>query len=758
MKFFRNNLFILLQIFTAVIFYRQFFFLGKLPIPADTIVGLYHPYRDLFSADYPSGIPFRNFLITDPVRQQYVWRKLAVDQLKQGLLPVWNPYSFAGTPLLANFQSAVFYPLNILYLFLPFSLAWSWQIVLSTLMAGMAMYLFLRNLKLDSPAAFIGGVIYAYGGFAIAWLEWNTLLHAAAWVPLALLAADKLTTDKGRKWPLVLSACLLSSFLAGHLQVFIYGFILVVSYLSYRLIRMEKSRSKHVKKAVLSFGIFILLSLPQALPTLNFILNSYRTADQSQLSEGFFLPWQNLIQFLVPDFFGNPATGNYFGVWNYGEFIGFIGVGGLVLAISSILLLKDATVRFFAAVSLICLLFALPTPAAALIRNLNIPFLSSSQPTRLLFLLDLSLSVLAALAFQRLHGTVSGRHRALSVSGRPLLFILNGMAVLFFATWLLVLVPAITSGQLPPPNQISLRNLIWPTSVFMLVYIFLVLFIFLKTEYVRKIFLWLFVVLIITDLLRFGWKFTSFSEPGYLYPESRIIKELKSDRSLFRIMSLDRRILPPNFSVVHGLYDVSGYDPLYLTNFALYAAAWDRQKPDISPSAFNRIVTPQASDSFLADLLNVKYILSYGILDNPNYSFIINEGETFLYRRQDFFPRAFLVNRQVVVNNAQEAIEEMYDLGVNLRLTAVSEGDLGLAESPLADNESAQITAYLPNLIKIKTAANQSRLLVLSEIHNPFMKATVDTLPVKVHRVDLSLTGIIVPPGNHEIQVEWKLL
>src|SRR5258708_2516312 len=111
-------------------FFKSFFLQNLLPIPSDTIVGLYYPFRDLYASTNPNGLPFKNFLITDPVRQQYPWRNLSIDLEKKMQLPLWNPYSFAGTPLLANFQSAPFYPLNLLFFLLPFSTAWSVLIIL----------------------------------------------------------------------------------------------------------------------------------------------------------------------------------------------------------------------------------------------------------------------------------------------------------------------------------------------------------------------------------------------------------------------------------------------------------------------------------------------------------------------------------------------------------------------------------------------------------------------------------------------------
>src|SRR5258708_27527337 len=101
-------------------FFRSFVLVGNLPIPSDTIIGLYHPFRDLCALEYPRGIPFKNSLITDPVRQQYPWRSLGIALEKQWKLPLWNPHAFAGTPLLANFQTAAFYPLNVLFFLLPF--------------------------------------------------------------------------------------------------------------------------------------------------------------------------------------------------------------------------------------------------------------------------------------------------------------------------------------------------------------------------------------------------------------------------------------------------------------------------------------------------------------------------------------------------------------------------------------------------------------------------------------------------------------
>src|SRR5437870_2093187 len=62
----------------VLLFFKPLFIQKLLPVPSDTIVALYYPFRDLYAKNYQNGVPFKNFLITDPVRQQYPWRSLSI--------------------------------------------------------------------------------------------------------------------------------------------------------------------------------------------------------------------------------------------------------------------------------------------------------------------------------------------------------------------------------------------------------------------------------------------------------------------------------------------------------------------------------------------------------------------------------------------------------------------------------------------------------------------------------------------------------
>src|SRR5579872_3774047 len=155
-----------------IIFFKSFFLQNFLPIPSDTIVGLYYPFRDLYASTNPNGVPFKNFLITDPVRQQVPWRALAITAEKQITLPLWNPYSLSGYPLLGNMQSGVFYPINLIFFLFPFTFSWSMLIFLQPLLAGFFLFLYLQNKKLALLPSLLGAVSFAFCGYFVSWMQW----------------------------------------------------------------------------------------------------------------------------------------------------------------------------------------------------------------------------------------------------------------------------------------------------------------------------------------------------------------------------------------------------------------------------------------------------------------------------------------------------------------------------------------------------------------------------------------------------------
>ena len=741
-----KKIFPVLFIFSlSIVFSWQFFTNGLLPIPSDTIIGLYHPFRDLYSENYPNGIPFKNFLITDPVRQIYPWKELAVSVMKNFELPLWNPYSFSGTPLLANFQSGVFYIFNFLYFILPFSIAWSYIVLLGPLLTGLLMFFYLDNLKLNKWASLIGATTITFSGFFVAWMEWGSIIHTTLWLPLILLSVDKIFFQlkenskiqfkfKNYCWPLIFIFSLTSSFFAGHLQTFFYLFVFSWIYFLSRWIQFGFQKRLLILFIIIN-SLFIILAAIQWIPTLQFILLSARNVDQAGFnSEGWLIPWQHAIQFVAPDFFGNPTTLNYWGVWNYGELVGYVGVLPLILAVFSMFFRRDKKTLFFGSLFFISILFSFPTLLAKLPYLLNIPYIATAQPTRLLFITNFSLAILCALGFDYLFKTKNKT---------AIIYPLTFASIALGCLWVFI------------PNehmQVVRSNLLLPTFLLVFSWILMIALIAFQKKRSTSMIICIIIVGVVSfDLLRFGWKFTPFTDKSYLFPETLAIKFLQENLGEHRIMSTDSRILPPNFSTIYRVQSLDGYDPLYLLRYGELIAASQRQKPDIRPPfGFNRIITPQNYDSEIIDLLGVKYVLSLSEITSPKLTKVFQEGQTFVYENKQVLPRAFFVKELRWAVNKEVAINMMFQENFDPLRIAIVENIKFDIESFAVGKVS--ISYYSENKVIIETDNEGIGFLILTDSYYPTWKVRIDSALDKIYKTDYNFRGIIVPSGKHKIE------
>ncbi len=739
-----------------LIFFWQFFIKGLLPIPADTIIGLYHPFRDLYAKDYPRGIPFKNSLITDPVRQQYPWKNLAIDIEKNWELPLWNPYNFSGTPLAANFQSAAFYPLNILFIMFPFYLSWSFFILLALMLAGIFFYLYLQNLGLNKWASVLGSITFSFSGFFISWLEWGNVSHTALWLPLILLSTDKIISTINHKaanvknkkillWSFIFVFSLTSSFLAGHLQIFFYLFIFSIAYLLARWIQFGR-KLKILLLFTIYYLLFVVMTAIQWIPTFQFIFLSGRSLEQIPWQNpGWFIPWQNLIQLIIPDFFGNPTTLNYYGIWNYGEFVGYVGMFPITIAFFALVFRKDKKTLFFGIAFFISLIFAFPTIFAKLPFKFDLPFISTSQPTRLLLIADFSLSILAALGLDYF---ISSKNK------KKVLYILGLFSVLFVLLWGFI---TVFHGNLISLENLKVakQNLIFPTVLFLIASLLVLAFVFFpeKNKYRQKIAPFLIyglIIVTIIDLFRFGWKFEPFTKREYLFPSTPITTFLQNQKQPFRIMSTDSRIFPPNFSIMYKIQTLDGYDPLYLQRYGELMAASGRGVPDIRPPfGFNRIITPQNYDSKIIDLLGVRYVLSLSELSSSKLTKVFQEGETRLYENKNVIPRAFFVEKTRAAKNRHESIKFLFGISDYSKEAVVEDTNVFNSIWKIGN---AKIIDYSSNKVVIEAENNGKGFLILTDSYYPTWHAKIDKVETKIYLADFNFRGIVVPKGNHKIE------
>lgn len=742
----KNSIKISLLLLICVIgfFYKDTFLSAKIPVPSDALVGLYHPWRDLFSGQYPNGIPYKNFLITDPIRQQIPWRKEAMEHITKGKIPLWNSNDFSGTPFLSNIQSGALYPLNLIFFLVSFPIAWSILIIFQSFAGGILMFLYLYNRKLSPASACLGAIAWIFSGFFIAWLTWGTIAQAALWFPLILLSIDGWREEKQFPYLVLLGVSLAMSFFAGHAQIFFYGVILTCCYACYRFIFLSKDtafeRGIWFPSGIAVTFLFVLIATSIVWwPFYHVLSESSRFMDPSLLTkEGWFIPYQHLIQFLIPDFFGNPATLNYWGTWNYGELVGYIGIIPLLFALRAIVRPNKHTM-FWIVVLVVSFLFALPTPLSQLPYMFQIPLISSMQPTRLLVLICFALSVLAAYGFHQ----VIEEKRSIVV---PWIF----MAVCFSV----ILIIEYQFFSIIPVEYLSVvkRNTIIPVAVFAGATI-LYLISRVKKEWIIVTVVGL-LLLTSIDSLRFGKKFTPFTPLTLFFPQTKTTQFLLEQQRPLRVMAIDDRAFPANVAGYYNIESVSGYDPVSLYRYEAFIAAMERGKPDIAfPFGFNRIVSPKRYDSPLYPHLAASYIVSLSPLEN--LPMVFQEGETRVYKDQRALPRVYIVNTVRQAASDQEAINLLYDPLFQVGKEAVIEKPL---PEPLM-NHAAEIHGYEENngRIRINYTADGPVFFVLSVPFDSWWRATINYKETEIYRTNFAFQGVLAPMGTHVIEFTYGI-
>ncbi len=196
------------------------------------------------------------------------------------------------------------------------------------------------------------GLTYGLGGYLVAHWVFPSMVYAIAWLPLLLALTEKTVTrastragtgaGKGRcgagpyRYAGLLALAIALQLLAGHAQTSFYSLLIVAAFALWRAIRQ---RGDGIVRCAWPVALAVVLGLAlaavQLLPTAELTAHSQRAgplADLQFAHELSFWPWR-LISLLAPDFFGNPARGEYWAHGTYWEEAAFVGVLPLMLAV-----------------------------------------------------------------------------------------------------------------------------------------------------------------------------------------------------------------------------------------------------------------------------------------------------------------------------------------------------------------------------------------------------------------------------------------
>ncbi|MEZ5351997.1 MAG: hypothetical protein R2762_05120 [Bryobacteraceae bacterium] len=248
----------------------------------------------------------------DLARQVLPWLQFQAGELRQGRLPLWDPYLFGGQPLLAQAQPGVAYPLNWILLMLPLRDGWvqltwlHWYYVAIHFMGVLFAYRLCRDAALTRTAAVAGAVVYGLGGF-MGHNDWPQMLNGGVWIPLVLLCLLRVATRGQDGW--YASACggmcLGMTFLSGHHQVPIYTSLMAAGVWIW-IVASGSSETwrRRGMAGVFFFVVAGLVSGVQSLPAWEYAQHAYRWVGTVQpVGGGDKIPYNIHEQYsLRPDF------------------------------------------------------------------------------------------------------------------------------------------------------------------------------------------------------------------------------------------------------------------------------------------------------------------------------------------------------------------------------------------------------------------------------------------------------------------------
>ena len=770
-------------------------------LPVDNLFA-WQPFKSL--AGTFGVIQPQNGLLSDLILENYPWKRFIIESIQQGEIPLWNPYLFGGIPFLAAGQHSALYPFSILYYVLPLEKAYGWFTVLNLGLAGVFFYLFMRVLGFRRASATLAGVAYELSGFMIVSVVFPMIIAAAAWLPLILTMCELIIRQapgfRGRPatapWVVIGAIAVTLHILAGHIEITVYTAIIVGFYCIWRLIGLWRTQKLPLRSLLRPAGGLAIMALLgagmgaiQLMPLYEVVQTSFRTARSSLaqvMSYGF--PIRNILLWLMPNFYGNPAHHTYFdlfswstqtlqtasgntdwGIKDYVERGVYVGVITLLLAGIAVMRYvyrlisrrqkpsapaspNAAPTGFFIVLGLLSIGFIFGTYLYAIlfyglpgINQLNSPF-------RWKYALTLCLAALAGMGLDWLISHFSQhssqpsrgadwlRRFAIAGLGAGTLIVAGLVIVRVFWAQFSSLVTRLYSGLAAVPA-------VFPTAASFFSYEMGSILIFALTlmagcsllllarRYAAKAWWSVLVIGLLAVDLNVAWfGFNPSTDPKLLQATPGALQFLQQDKSQWRLTTYEPsggKPLNANSAWLYHLQDIRGYDSIIPRQYANYMGLIEPQN-DLLYNRIAPLYHESSLESPLLDLLGVKYVLTDQTvtISTPGFKQVYEGDGVRIYQNERVMPRAFTLpaSSALLTNDFASAVQS-YDPRKYVMIDATCGiTDTGCTIPHAAAYTPANITSYKNNEVWVDAQITETSWLILGDSYYPGWRAWIRPL------------------------------
>lgn len=727
-------------------------------------------------------------------------RFFATEIIRSGNIPLWNPYLASGVPFLANLQSSIFYPLSIIYYVLPFQLGFKYFIILHYYLAGLFMFLLMRQWKYDTYSSLVSGIVFMFGGYMISILDNVAFLTSGVWLPLIVLFFDRSLREKRFRFLIMTGVIITLQILGGDASCYVLStFIIMSIYLLYYLIT-DKTLSTRERRKVISFLpivwiIGISLAAIQLIPFIEFLSYSTRMEGFSyeKITKWSFHPLE-LIQLLVPYFFGTTVPMcRWFGQFWLDTI--YIGVLPLLLVILNLCYSRNKLNFFLLVIIFFSLLMAFGKYNPLFHWFKYIPGINMLHyPVKYLFLAGFSLALMSGMGCSSLFRKLENRKE------------IKGFTIFLFCMNL-AFITALLFGFLMEDKLFALFKDIYPQTLFYKIIGvesgFLAIFrgyslfiIFLTTISILLIFTIrgkialrnlrvMLIAIVLIDLIFLCKPKDNTIESSLYTTPNETVELISSDSSHFRVFSLSyitfggfmnipktpfnevfgtlQSFMMPNLSVFFHIDTINEYAAVLVKRYYLL----------FSPlKEFFRLEQKEPWQmnycKEILNLLNVKYLISSFSLRDEDFK-LIRGGKVKIYENLGALPRAYLVSKAIMLKDSEDVLRTIQEVNFNPRESVlITRREYEKARNDFIESEESlsvdafrgkvKILKYSPNQVEIETVGNDSSYLVLTDNYYPGWKVYVNGEERKILRVNYNLRGVIVPKGRNVVQFRFDPL
>lgn len=633
----------------------------------------------------------------DVQRYCYFFKSFLVDSVKNGAIPLWNPYQFSGYPFIANSQCVnLFYPPGLIFFLLPIPVAFSWYLAFHLILAVVGMYWLLRHI-IDQPSSFIGGILYGLSGFMMTriWAGHLDIIASSAYIPIIVGLMWTVATKGGGKNRVLAGGAIALQFFAGYQTIALFtwealalfGVVLGITTRSIRPI-LRILAALVLGLGIAAVGLLPILEFTRA--SIRSMILPYSWTSYGRMTLDNFALFWNPSALGVPSAWRGPAP-NYF---EHTVYMGKIGLGLAVIAIGRAAKNTQATRVFFVFFFLL------------VVGGLWIAFASNAWFNLHGFLWSV-LPVYRSLRFPT-------RHIVLVVFG------MSGLAGMGLSLFKQKLAKTVLMG-------LVIAELVWFGRAFIATKELP------QTRHDPKL-----IEFLHTDKTLFR-----IHEDVFVGHPLRDTFDFNAGQlyKVFSTSGYDPTILSDYYEFIDAASGNTG------SSIEFYNV----EIPPISPNSavldflnVKYVLVPTDGDTPYA--LSGRY---KKVLDRPERGYR-------LYENTRVLPRFYFVSDVRHVSSRQEAKDLLRKGSVDLSKTVLVQGDGDTIDSK-CDVTSArvQVISYGPNAVRLDVSTPCAGMLVSSEVMYPGWRAYIDHKEVPIIRGNLAFRTLFVPEGKHVVEFRF---